>query len=158
MIDAVATRVLATLLALAVDCAWGLEAAAPWWAEPLSDDATGFNCYGTFKYENGQFTQTPGFKFPGQALAPETHADAVCVQTGPIDGWYRQQFRRFHVQPGFIDPSTHALFCAPVGEPCDANGTRLCTTKGPGQVSPCGTTTGPNGCAPCGKIVPTKER
>jgi hypothetical protein len=149
----------AGFLALAADRVWGAEATTPWWAESLPEDATGFNCYGTLNYENGQFTQTQGFKFPEQAFAPFTHADVVCVQTGPSNGWYRQQFKRIHVNPGFVDPSTHALFCAPVGgEPCDASGTRLCAPKGAGQTSPCGTTTGPNGCAVCGKIVPTKER
>jgi hypothetical protein len=133
-------------------------AAAPWWDEPLPENATGFNCFGTLRYENGQFMQSPGFKFPEQALAPLTHPDAVCVQTGPVDGWYRQQFKWLHVNQGFADPTTHALFCASVGEPCDAYGIRLCTPKGAGQISPCGTTTGPNGCAVCGVITPSKER
>jgi hypothetical protein len=150
--------VAATLLAFLGDYFSDPLAAAPWWDEPLPENATGFNCFGTFEYENGQFTQTQGFKFPEQALAPLTHADAVCLQTGPVDGWYRQQFKWLHVNQGFVDPTTHALLCAPVGEPCDANGTRLCTRKGAGQVSPCGTTTGPNGCAPCGKVLPSKER
>jgi hypothetical protein len=150
--------VAAVLLAFPGNRFLGLRAATPWWDEPPPDDATGFNCFGTFKYENGQFTQTQGFKFPEQALAPLTHAYAVCLQTGPVDGWYRQQFKWLHVNRDFVDPTTHALFCAPVGEPCDAYGTRLCTPKGAGQVSPCGTTTGPNGCAPCGKVLPSKER
>ncbi|HYT97259.1 MAG TPA: hypothetical protein VEO36_08050 [Casimicrobiaceae bacterium] len=149
----------AALLALPGGQVFGLEDPVPWWDEPLPDDATGFNCFGTVRYENGQFVQTPAFKFPEQALAPSTHPDAVCVQTGPVDGWYRQQFKWLHVKRGFVDPTTHEqLFCAPVGEPCDAHGTRLCTPKSAGQVSPCGTITGPNGCAPCGKVLPSKER
>jgi hypothetical protein len=148
----------ATLLLSPSDRLLAAETATPWWAEPLSDDASGFNCFGTLKYENGQFVQTPGFKFPEQAFAPLTHTDAVCAQTGPIDGWYRQQFRRLHVKPGLIDPTTHALFCAPVGEPCDAYGTRVCTPNGADQLSPCGAITGQNGCAVCGKVLPSKER
>jgi hypothetical protein len=150
--------VAATLVTLARVNYFDLQAAAPWWDQPLPEDATGFNCLGTLKYENGQYTQTPCFKFPEQALAPLTHPDAVCVQTGPVDGWYRQQFKWLHVNQGFVDPTTHALFCASVGEPCDAYGIRLCTPKGAGQISPCGTTTGPNGCAVCGRITPSKER
>ena len=150
--------VAAILVTVPCGCFFELQAAVPWWAEPLPDDATGFNCFGMLKYEDGQFGQVPGFKFPEQALAPLTHTDAVCVQTGLVDGRYRQQFKWLHVKEGFVDPTTHELFCAPVGEPCDAYGTRLCTPKGAGQISPCGTTTGPNGCAPCGKVLPSKER
>jgi hypothetical protein len=130
------------------------------WAEPspLPDDAIGFDCLGTLKYENGQYIGTQGFTFNEQALAPMIHPDAVCLQTGPVDGWYRQQFRRIHVKKGYVNPATHELFCSDVGEPCDASGTRVCTPEGEGQLSPCGTRTGPNGCAVCGTIVPSKER
>src|SRR6266550_8047182 len=43
----------AALLALPGGQVFGLEDPVPWWDEPLPDDATGFNCFGTVRYENG---------------------------------------------------------------------------------------------------------
>ncbi len=148
----------AALLLLPGACSFGVDGVGPWWAEPFPEDASGFNCLGTVKHENGRVVETTGFKFNERELAPLTHPDAVCLQTGPVDGWYRQQFKRIHVRPGSVNPKTGKLFCGGVGEPCDAYGTRLCTLEGPGIISPCGTTTGRNGCAICGEVLPSKER
>ena len=60
-----------------------------------------------------------------------THPDAVCVQTGPVDGWYRQQFKWLRVNQGLRGSDDPCVVLRVGGaNPAMPTVSRLCTPEG----------------------------